>query len=45
MVKLAGLTVEVAARAMPVERPQRLLDLGGGRGLHAAGDVRQSGTL
>jgi ubiquinone/menaquinone biosynthesis C-methylase UbiE len=41
MAQLAELTADAVARAIPVERPRRLLDLGGGPGLHAAAMCRR----
>jgi ubiquinone/menaquinone biosynthesis C-methylase UbiE len=41
MAQLAALTAEGVAQAIPVERPRRLLDLGGGPGLHAAAMCRR----
>jgi 2-polyprenyl-3-methyl-5-hydroxy-6-metoxy-1,4-benzoquinol methylase len=41
MAQLAELTAEAVALAIPVEHPRRLLDLGGGAGLHAAAMCRR----
>jgi ubiquinone/menaquinone biosynthesis C-methylase UbiE len=41
MAQLADLTADHVARAIPVEHPHRLLDLGGGPGLHAAAMCRR----
>lgn len=41
MAEFAALTADVVARAIPVKRPRRLLDLAGGPGLHSAAMCRR----